>query len=453
MKIKEEIFRSYDIRGIYPSEVNEEVAFFVGRAFVRFLKKKNPKIVIGRDNRLSSDILFKNLCQGILEEGGKILDIGLAPTPMFYFGVVKLKADGGIQITASHNPPKYNGFKLVREKAFPIGKKSGLKKIQKIIQSLVEKKEKIPEIKKIKALKKDILREYLDFCFKGFDPKKWKGLKIVIDTANAVGGILLPELKKRLPCQVFPLFEKLDGSFPNHLPDPLKKENIKVLSQKVKEKRADLGVAFDGDGDRILFVDEKGKMVSGDLILALISFVLLKEKPGLKILYDIRSTKIVREIIKKYKGKGYVCRIGHSFIKEKMRKEDIFFGGEFSGHYYAKRAFFSEDPFFVMFKVLEVLSQEKKKLSEILKPFKKYFHSGEINFSIRDKEKVLKFLEEKYQKGKITKLDGLRVDFKDWWFLARPSGTENLLRLVVEADNKKLMEEKKKELSLLISSF
>jgi len=329
MRVKEEIFRSYDIRGIYPSEVNEEVAFFVGRAFVRFLKKKNPKIVIGRDNRLSSDILFENLCQGILEEGGKILDIGLAPTPMFYFGVVKLKADGGIQITASHNPPKYNGFKLVREKAFPIGKKSGLKKIQKIIQSLVEKKEKIPEIKKIKALKKDILREYLDFCFKGFDPKKWKGLKIVIDTANAVGGILLPELKKRLPCQVFPLFEKLDGSFPNHLPDP------KVLSQKVKEKRAALGVAFDGDGDRILFVDEKGKMVSGDLILALISFVLLKEKPGLKILYDIRSTKIVREIIKKYKGKSYVCRI------EKMRKKDIFFGGEFSGHYYTKRAFFS----------------------------------------------------------------------------------------------------------------
>jgi len=453
MRVKEEIFRSYDIRGIYPLEVNEEVAFLLGRAFIRFLNKKNPKIVLGRDNRLSSESLFKNLCQGILAEGGKILDVGLVPTPMFYFGVVKLGADGGIQVTASHNPPEYNGFKLVKERAFPIGKETGLKKIQRIVQSLASKKEEKTEIKKIRILKKDILKDYLDFCFKGFDSKNWKGLKIVIDTANAVAGILLPELKKKLPCQVFPLFEKLDGSFPNHLPDPLKKENIKALSQKVKEIKADLGVAFDGDGDRVLFVDEKGRTVSGDLILALISFAILKEKPKLKILYDIRSSKIVREVIKKYKGKGYVCRIGHSFIKEKMRKKDIFFGGEFSGHYYTKRAFFSEDPLFVMFKILEILSQEKEKFSEILKPFKKYFHSGEINFSIKDKEKVLEILEKKYQKGKISKIDGLRVDFKDWWFLVRPSGTENLLRLVVEADNKKLMEEKKKELSQLISSF
>lgn len=449
MKINPKIFRAYDIRGVFPKEINEENAYFIGRAFVKFLKKKNPKIVVGRDNRLSSPVLYRGLSQGILDEGAHIIDIGLATTPMFYFAVAYFRYDGGIQITASHNPPEYNGFKLVRKKAKPMSRDRGLRKIQE----LAEKTSKIFLKKRGKIEKKNIANDYLKFNLKDFNLKNLQPLRVVVDTANAVSGILIKKLKERLPLEIFHLFEKLDGSFPNHSPDPLKKENLVFLQKEVKKRKAHFGVAFDGDGDRICFVDERGKIVSGDIITALLAKEILRKNPGEKILYDVRSSNIVPEIIEKSGGIPIVSRIGHSFIKEKMRKEKIVFGGEFSGHYYHRDHYFCEAPLFVFFEVIKIISQQKNTFSKIIKPYQKYFQSGEINFEVKEKERVLKFLEEKFaKKGKVLKIDGLRVDFPNWWFLARPSGTEDLLRLSIEAKRKKLMEEKKRELISLIKN-
>lgn len=434
------IFRAYDIRGTYPLTINAKVAYLIGRAFVEFLKKQSPQIVVGRDNRLSSPPLFKSLTRGLVDQGARVIDIGLSTTPMLYWACGFYGYDGGINITASHNPKEHNGFKLVRERAVPISGETGLKQIYNLT------KQSFIRPKKGKIIKKKVLRDYLNFNLKKFSFGDFKRLKIVVDTANAVPGILTPELKKRFPFKIFPLFEKLDGNFPNHPPDPLIKKNLRFLQREVKKKKADLGVAIDGDGDRVIFVNEKSRAVSGDLITAFLADLILKEELGVKILYDIRSSRIVPEVIKKNGGRPIVWRIGHSFIKEKMRKEKILFAGEFSGHYYLQEHYFSEAPLFVILKIGERIWQTEKSFSELIKPFKKYFHSGEINFKIKAKEKILKLLERKYKKGKISKIDGLRIDFRDWWFLARPSGTEDLLRLVVEAKTKKLMEKRKKEL-------
>lgn len=449
MKINPSIFKAYDIRGLFPKEINEEVAYLVGRAFVIFLssQRKSTKlnIVVGRDNRLSSSLLAQNLKKGVRDQGANVIDIGLVTTPMLYFATYHYNFDGGIIITASHLGKEYNGFKMVREKAIPLSEKTGIQEIKKLV---LKGNFKIKRKGKIK--RKKILKEYLKFNLKDFDFSNTKPFKIVVDTANAVSGILIPELSKKIPGKIYHLFEKLDGNFPNHSPDPLIKENLKWLQKEVLNKKADLGIAFDGDGDRIIFVDENGKIVPCDLINALIAKIILRNHPGEKILYDIRSSNIVREVIVKERGKPVMGRVGHSFIKEKMRKENIIFAGEFSGHYYHRDHYFCEAPLFVLFKILEEISKKEKTFSQLIKPFEKYFHSGEINFKVKDKEKVLKILENKFKEGKISKIDGIRIDFPDWWFNVRPSQTEPVLRLVLEAKTKKLMEKKKKEISSLI---
>jgi len=445
-KIASEIFKGYDIRGIYPSTINKKTAYLIGRAFVKFLKKPKANIVVGRDNRLSSPILFKNIVQGITDEGGNVYNIGLSPTPLFYFAVAHFNFDGGINITASHNPPQYNGFKLVREKALPISENTGIEEIKKLVVSGRFKRKK-----KGKIRKKSVIKEYIKFNLKEFNLNFFKPFKIVIDSANSVSGILIDDFFKNTPHKIFHLFKRLDGSFPNHNPDPLIKSNLRFIKKEVKEKRADLGIAFDGDGDRIVFLDEKGRVIYGDLILALISKYILKENPGQKILYDVRCSNIVKETILDFGGIPVLSRVGHSFIKEKMKRENIFFGGEFSSHFYYSLHYFCEAPFFVLFKILEILSKEKKPFSKVISPFKKYFHSEEINFKIKNKEEtIIKKIRKKYKKGKETSLDGLRIDFKDWWFSIRFSQTEPLLRLIVEAKSKKLMEQKKKELISII---
>lgn len=444
-KISQGIFRAYDIRGIYPSTLNEEAAYLIGQAFVKFLKKPKLKIVIGRDARLSSPQLFKALTKGIIDQGGNVIDIGLSTTPMLYFAVAHLKFDGGIEISASHNPPEWNGFKLVKENAIPISGKSGIEEIKNLIL-----KGRFKKAKRGKIIKKEVLKDYLHFNLKDFDLKNLKPLKIVIDTADAVPGIVVPEFFKKTECKIYHLFSKLDGNFPNHPPDPLVKGNLKSLQKEVKKRKADLGVAFDGDGDRIFFVSEKGEIISADLICAFLADLILKEKPGQKILFDVRSSNIVREKILAQGGIPIVWRVGHSFIKEKMRKENVIFAGEFSGHYYHQNHYFCEAPFWVLMKILEQISESKKTISELIKPYQKYFHSGEINFKVKDKKRILKNLEAKFKGGKVLTIDGLRIDFPDWWFNARPSHTEPVLRLVVEAKTKKLMAEKKKELSSLL---
>ncbi len=439
--MKKSIFKAYDIRGKYPSEIDGKIAFRIGRAIVEFLGKKSPNIVVGRDNRLSSPILSKKLKQGILIQGGNVIDISLATTPLLYFSVFHKKYDGGVSVTASHNSSCYNGFKIVREKAIPIGGKTGLKQIKELTI-----KGKFKRTLKGKEFKKEFLKDYAEFNRSSFNFGEMKPFKIVIDTANAVPGIIISKVFEKTPFKIYPIFEKLIGSFPNHDPDPSIAKNLKYLQSQVKKRKADLGIAFDGDGDRIIFIDEKGFVVRADLILSLVSEILLKEKKGRKILYDIRSSNIVRETIKKNKGKAIMARVGHSFIKAKMRKENIYFGGELSGHYYFKKHYFCEAPLFVLFKVLEYLSSSEKPFSEAIKPFEKYYHSGEINFKVEDKKKKIKELEKKYKKGKISHLDGLRCDFNDWWFSVRPSNTEPFLRLVIEAKSKSLMEKKKREI-------
>lgn len=451
MKINPEIFRAYDIRGIYPKEIDENVAYLIGRTFVKFLKKrektKGLRIVVGRDNRLSSPPLFKGLTKGIIDQGATVINIGLSITPMLYWTCAHYEFEGGINITASHNPSQYNGFKMVRKKAIPISEKSGIREIKNLVF-----KGKFRTTKKGKIIRKEVLKEYIKFNLKDFNLSKINPFKIVVDTANAVPGIVVPEIFKKINCKIYHLYSKLDGTFPNHPPDPHVKENLKGLQRMVLNKKADLGIGFDGDGDRIIFVDENGEIIGGDLITALITTMLLKQNPGEKIFYDIRSSNVVKEVIEKEGGRITFGRLGHTFIKEQMRRENILFAGELNGHYYLRDHYFCETPFFVISKILDELSKTGRPLSELIKPFKKYYRSEEINFEIKNKKSKVKELERLFKDGKVSHLDGLRVDYKDWWFNVRPSYTEPVLRLNLEAKTKKLMEKKKKELIRIIKS-
>jgi phosphomannomutase len=461
MEINPTIFRAYDIRGIYPQDINEETSFYIGKAFIEFLKKnkknKNLNIVVGRDNRISSPILFESLTKGILNSGANVINIGLATTAMLYFSVAHYKFDGGIEITASHNPPQYNGFKIVRETSFSIGRDNGLEEIKKLALKLQKQKSAKGDKKSGRIFRKDVASDYIRFNLQDLNLNKARPLRLVVDTANGVAGIIVSKILKKIKYKTYYLFSKLDGSFPNHLPDPTKEENLRFLKKEVKEKKADLGLALDGDGDRIVFVDEKGEMILPDLIFALVSSQILKSNPGEKILYTIASSNIVRDTIKNRGGLPVVSPIGYTFIKERMRKENIIFAGEYSSHYYPRSHYFSEAPFFVLFKVLGIISESGKKFSEIIKPYKKYSYSGDIVFELEDKNlvrksrEILKRLEKRYKNGDIIKIDGIRVDFPEWWFILRPSNTEPILKLIVEAKSKKLMEEKKRELAKLIS--
>lgn len=454
VKIKPGIFRAYDIRGIYPQELNKETAEIIGRAFIKFLrskrKKKKLRIVVGRDNRLSSPVLSQALKKGILNEGAAIIDIGLSPTPVFYFAVWKYGFDGGVLSTASHNPPEYNGFKIVGKEARMIGDNTGLKEIKKMAISEAKQEIGLPSLKIERVKKKNVLKDYLKFNFKYLNLELLRPLKIAIDTGNAVPGILVKELKEYLPCKIYHLFLKLDGSFPNHLPDPLEEENIKDLKKLVREKKLDLGLAFDGDGDRIVFVDERGKMIPPDLITCLLSEIILKEFPKSKILYSICSSNIIKETIRKAGGTAIAVRIGHTFVKEKMKKEKAVFAGEYSGHYFHKEHNSCEAPLFVLFKVLEETSRKQQPISRLTSIFEKYSHSGTVNLEVEDKKMAQEVLEKRYRKGKISRLDGIRIDFNNWWFNVRPSNTEPLLRITVEAKTRPLMKEKLQEVMKII---
>ena len=428
------IFKAYDIRGIYPEQLNEEIAYKIGQAFVNYV---GQNIVIGEDNRLSSKPLFESLKKGIIDQGGNIIHIGEVTSPMLYFAANLFNSDGGIMITASHNPSNYNGFKMVTKKAFPLSESNGLKEIEKLVLN-----NHFDQKKKGTIVSKDITDQYVN----SFD-KIQGNLKIVVDTANSSSGIIVPHLLNNF--NLIHIFKDLDPSFPNHEPNPLKEENMVSLKEKVLEAKADLGIAFDGDGDRVSFVDEKGNIVSSDLILALVSSLILKNNPQQKILYDIRCSSIVKETIEGLSGKAILSRVGHSFIKELMREEDVLFGGEYSGHYYLKQGdSYFESPYFVIFEILKAL--ESKKMSELITPFKKYFHSGEINFEVEDKEGIIKRIENKFKEGKINRLDGLRIDFDDWWFLLRASNTEPVLRLIVESNSLEKLESKIKEIKSII---
>ncbi|MBU0615587.1 MAG: phosphomannomutase/phosphoglucomutase [Nanoarchaeota archaeon] len=433
-----EPFKAYDVRGLYPSQVNKELAYKIGRAFVTFLKVK--QVVVGRDCRLGGDELYSGLTSGITDQGADVIDIGFCSSPKTYFGVNFLKAPSAVMITASHNPKEYNGFKFTREKAIPISGDTGIEDIEKLVY-----KNKFSSVdKKGKIIKKDIEKDYHEFLktFVG----KWKPMKVVMDCANGMVGPAASAVVDGTKLSVTKLFFEPDGNFPNHDPNPLKASALDKLRASMKKVNADLGVAFDGDGDRAFFVSHDGEIVESDFITALIGEEYLKEHPGAKILYDLRSSWIVKEEIERLGGKALMSRVGHSFIKDQMRKEKAVFAGELSGHFYFKECFNTDSAIFTFIKLMNLLSEKGRKLGDLVKPLKKYFTSGEINSEVKDKEAKMKELAKIYKDGSISWLDGVRIDFKDWWFNVRASNTEPLLRLNLEARSKRMMEEKRDEI-------
>ncbi len=434
------IFKTYDIRGIYPKELNEELAYKIGRAFVLFLGCK--KVVIGRDCRLSSDSLFDALAKGIMDQGADVVDIGLSSSPMLYFASA-VHGDSGIMISASHNPKQFNGFKLCRNDAIPISGDTGIKDIEKLVE-----KNSFPDAEKGNISSKEVVDEYVQHMLKF--QENISGLKLGVDTANAMGGVAIPGLLEKIDCIPSFLYLDFDGNFPNHEANPLNDETLVELQKKVIEQGADFGVAFDGDADRCRFIDEKGMPVENAFITVLIAEYLLEKNPGAKILYDVRSSKIIKEIVSAKGGTAVPCRIGHALIKEQMRKQDALFAGELSGHFYIKNNFFAESEGIPVLIIMDLLCKKKIPFSKLVEPLKKYFTSGEINSDVADKDAKIKELEKKYNNGKISKIDGLSVEYSDWWFNVRKSNTEPVLRLNVEADTKKLMQEKRDELLSII---
>ncbi len=437
------IFRAYDIRGIYPIEINEQIAEKIGRAYVQFLQCK--EVVIGRDMRDSSGILFKALVKGITEAGCNVLDIGLSTTPMLYFAAHDKEA--GIMITASHNPKEYNGFKLCREGCIPISGDTGIEDIERLTRA----KGTGQRAKVGKIVRKGVLSNYLNY-FDRFISKRIKPLRVVVDGGNGIGGLVIPKLFEKLPAKLIPLYLEMDGTFPNHNADPLKLENVRDLQKKVIDEKADLGVALDGDCDRCMLIDEQGKYISADLITALIAQYLLAKHPNEVILYDLRSSWATKEAILEAGGKPVVCRVGHAFIKQQMRKTNALFAGELSGHFYYRDTFFAESSTLTLILILNILSETGKKLSELIKPFQRYFASGEINSEVENPQGKIEELAKIYRDGRISCLDGLKVEYADWWFNVRPSNTEPLLRLNLEAKSKDLMEKRRNEILEIIRS-
>ncbi|MFB6075868.1 MAG: phosphomannomutase/phosphoglucomutase [Candidatus Aenigmatarchaeota archaeon] len=440
------IFRFYDIRGRYPEELDEKTAFNVGSAFAKFLE--GDKVVVGRDARKSSDKLKNSLISGLSNEGKEVLDIGLSTTPMFYFAANSLDVNGGVMITASHLVGSYNGFKFVGEDGFPVSSDSGLNYIEEMIKK-VEYESTNP-----KYSKTDILEDYLDF-FSNIE-MDIDG-KIVVDTSNGMAGLTYGKLLKKMGMDYIPMNFKVDCSFPNHKADPLIESNLSQLKSKIEAEshlwdNVLFGVMLDGDGDRVGFVDERGKSIQGDIITALIAKKKLQEGKE-KILYDARSSKIISEVVEENGGETIETRVGHSFIKDKMRKVDSVFAGEVSGHYYFKDFFYSESPILTVVNVLKMISSTGKKLSELVKPLQKYAKTEELNYRVKDKKGKMDEIESKYaSEAEIYKLDGLTVKFDDWWFNLRPSRTEDFLRLNLEANSEQLMQTKTKEIENIIKN-
>lgn len=442
------IFKAYDIRGIYGTELTDEIAYRFGRAFVTFLKCKI--VVVGYDMRDSSLKIESHLIRGITEQGASVVRIGLSTTPMLYFAAAKFGYDAGINVTASHNPSEYNGFKLVKAGGVPISGDSGIYEMRDLVEnnkfSSAAAKGKVTE-------RDDILDAYIQNILSFVDVKKLGKFNMVVDTANGMAGLVVPELFPRLDCEFEHMFPELDGTFPNHEANPLKHETLRWLQAEVKSKKADLGVAFDGDSDRIGFVDEKGCIVPFDLLTALIASELLKSSRGAKVLYDLRSSRAVPEAIKAAGGIAVETKVGHSFIKAQMRKERAIFAGEVSGHYYLGSNFYIESPYIVMLLLLKLMTESKKPLSELIKPLQRYYGTGELNFKVEEKEKAMENVKAAFPDAKrVYELDGLSVVYDGWWLNLRPSNTEPLLRLNLEAKTSELRDRMKEKVVSIISA-
>ena len=443
--INPSIFKAYDIRGLYPAEINIEATYNIGRALVEFTEAK--KISIGRDMRTSSPEMEEALVRGITDQGADVIRIGLVSTPIAYFSSWKLDVDAAVIITASHNPAEYNGMKFCFKNAVPIGEGSGMEEIRDLAIKgefgEASKKGKVEENFEIK-------NQYIDYVAEFFN-KDFAKKKIVVDFGNGMGAIE-KEIFEKFPenLEVDYLFSELDGNFPGHEANPLKLETLETLQKTVLEKNADLGISYDGDADRVGFVDEKGMAVPMDYLIALLAKEVLKKNPGGLVLMDLRSSNAVKEVIEEAGGKVNFCRVGHSLIKKQMREQGAIFAGELSGHYFFQENSKAEMATLAVVMLLNLMNETGKKMSELVQELKRYFHSGEINSDVADKNAVMERLKEKYADGKLSTLDGIRIDFSDWWFNVRASNTEPKLRLNLEAKTKELIEEKRAEVLEII---
>ena len=467
MKIDPKIFKAYDIRGLAATEITPELSELVGRAVVAHTGAK--VVVVGRDMRETSSQLAAALIKGIVASGSDVVDIGLTSTPMFYYAVGQqfdyrgetspgfasrgFASEGaGVMVTASHNPKEYNGFKMVLSDLEPIGEGSGMENIRDLV--IAGNFSDAPEGN---VMETDVREEYVAKHLEIVPRRDVGQPRTVFDAGNGMAGFVAPGIIKAygLEKKCRKMFFELDGTFPNHEPNPVKPENIAALVAMVRKDGADLGVAYDGDADRVGFVDETGAPVRGDLMTALLAGEVLQQHPGATILYDVRSSRAVPEAIASAGGKPVMCRVGHAFIKKQMHETDAWFAGELSTHYYFRDFFMAESSDLAMLYALAAMKRMGKKLSELIAPIKKYFHSEEINFSVNDKNALMKRLEEKYGSlaSETIRIDGLRFEFSSWWFNVRASNTEPLVRLNLEAQTKEEMDARVEEVAEIIRRF
>jgi len=449
--INASIFKAYDVRGIYPSELNEDAARLIGRAFVAYLGA--GRIGVGRDMRLSSPSMAAAFIDGAREQGASIVDYGMIGTDMLYYGVARDGLEGGVQVTASHNPGEYNGMKMVRREAFPLSGDEGLAEIRDMIQRDAIPK---PAGRPGGIDTRDLLGDYVEHVLSFIDPKVIKPFNVVLDAGSGIGGLVAPPLFDRLPCRTTRLCFEVDGTFPNHEANPLIEENRRDIVERVMKDKADIGIAWDGDADRCFFIDGGGEFIAGDFITALLAEAFLLKHPGAKVVYDVRASYAVKDIVARYGGTALMNRVGHAFFKRRMREENAIFGGEVTGHYYFRDNFYADNGFIPALLILELMSKKGQTLSELLAPLRaKYFISGEINTKVPNMDAVAQKLDviaAQYSTGHTYHMDGFSAEFPDWHFNVRPSNTEPLLRLNLEALTPELMERKRDEVLALIRS-
>ncbi|HEY0873967.1 MAG TPA: phosphomannomutase/phosphoglucomutase [Vicinamibacterales bacterium] len=449
MTINPAIFKAYDVRGLYPSEINEDGARLIGRAFVAYLGAK--RIAVSRDMRLSSPSLAAAFIDGATEQGADVVDYGMMGTDMMYFAVARDGHDGGVQITASHNPKEYNGIKMVRTEAFPLSGDAGIGEIRDMING---GQIPPPAATRGTVTTADIVDDYVQKVLSFIDVSKIKPFNVVLDAGNGIAGMVAPKLFEHLPVKTTQLCFEVDGTFPNHEANPLIEENRRDIVERVIADKADIGIAWDGDADRCFFIDGSGEFIAGDFITALLAESFLLKHPNAKIVYDVRASYAVKDTAAKYGGTALMNRVGHAFFKQRMREEGAIFGGEVTGHYYFRDYYYADNGFIPALLILELMSIKGQTLRELLAPFReKYFISGEINTRLDDMSLIptkLDQLAAHYTDGRVYTLDGVSAEYDDWHFNVRASNTEPMLRLNLEATTPELMEKKRDEVLALI---
>ncbi|MEO6223905.1 MAG: phosphomannomutase/phosphoglucomutase [Vicinamibacterales bacterium] len=457
MSILPSIFKAYDIRALYPSELDEAAAYLIGRAYVAYLDASRPagtaplRIAVSRDMRLSSPSLSRSIIDGARDQGADIVDFGLAATDMMYFAVASEGFDGGLQVTASHNPKQYNGVKMVRRDAIPLSGDAGIGEIRDMVVG-----GSIPTATRPKGAydTSEMLDAYVERVMGFIDTSVIHPFKVVLDAGSGMGGLVAPRLFDRLPCHTTRLCFEVDGHFPNHEANPLIEENRRDIVERVIADKADVGIAWDGDADRCFFIDGTGEFIAGDFVTALLAESFLMKSPGETIIYDVRASYAVKDIVAKYGGKALMNRVGHAFIKGRMRDENAVFGGEVTGHYYFRDYFYCDNGFIPALLILELMSRKGQTLAELLAPLRaKYFISGEINTTVASMDLIdgrLKALAARYADGHTYTIDGFSAEFPDWHFNVRASNTEPLLRLNLEGLTPAIMEAKRDEVLAII---